>query len=92
MVGGAVLVPGTAFVEMAVRAGQGAGCARVEDLTLEAPLAIPAHGGVQVQVSVAAPDQDGGVGTGDLSGQLKGAEHGRAGNRHPRLRVQRVQP
>src|SRR5262249_20643139 len=53
-------VPGTAFVEMAARAGQVAGCGRVEDLTLEAPLVVPARGGVQVQVSVAAPDQAGG--------------------------------
>ena len=59
VVGGEVLVPGTAFAEMAVRAGQAAGCGRVEDLTLEAPLAVPARGGVQVQVSVEAPDQSG---------------------------------
>ena len=60
VVGGEVLVPGTAFAEMAVRAGQAAGCGRVEDLTLEAPLAVPASGGVQVQVSVGVPDQSGG--------------------------------
>src|ERR1700676_1608750 len=30
------------------------------DLTLGAPLAVPGRGGVQVQVSVAAPDQGGG--------------------------------
>ena len=60
VVGGEVLVPGSALVEMAVRAGQVAGCGRVEDLTLEAPLAVPARGGVQVQVSVAAPDESGG--------------------------------
>ena len=60
VVGGEVVAPGTALVEMAVRAGQVAGCGRVEDLTLEAPLAVPARGGVQVQVTVAAPDESGG--------------------------------
>ena len=44
-VGGTVLLPGTAFVELAVRAGDAAGCGRVEELTLEAPLVLPADGG-----------------------------------------------
>ena len=39
VVAGMVLLPGTALVEMAVRAGDAAGCGRVEELTLEAPLA-----------------------------------------------------
>ena len=54
VVAGRVLVPGTALAEMAVRAGAEAGCARVEELTLEAPLVLPASGGVQVQVAVGA--------------------------------------
>jgi NADPH:quinone reductase-like Zn-dependent oxidoreductase/acyl carrier protein len=56
---GAVLLPGTAFVEMAVRAGEQVGCDRVEELTLEVPLVVPADGAVQLQVMVGAPDQDG---------------------------------
>ena len=40
------LLPGTALVELAVRAGDQAGCDRVEELTLEAPLVLPAAGGV----------------------------------------------
>ncbi|HEY9241368.1 MAG TPA: SDR family NAD(P)-dependent oxidoreductase, partial [Streptosporangiaceae bacterium] len=58
-VAGTVLLPGTAFVEMAVRAGDQAGCGRVEELTLEAPLILPAEGAVQVQVAVGGPDPDG---------------------------------
>ncbi|MFF5103464.1 SDR family NAD(P)-dependent oxidoreductase [Streptomyces sp. NPDC000134] len=56
---GSALLPGTAFVELAVRAGDQVGCASVEELTLEAPLVLPEHGGVQVQVRVGAPDESG---------------------------------
>ena len=41
VVAGTVLVPGTALVELAVRAGDAAGCGRLEELTLEAPLVLP---------------------------------------------------
>ncbi|MER7758081.1 polyketide synthase dehydratase domain-containing protein, partial [Kitasatospora sp. NPDC097643] len=54
-----VLLPGTAFVELAVHAGDQVGCGQVEELTLEAPLVLPVRGGVQVQVSVGAPDAAG---------------------------------
>ncbi|GAA3031278.1 hypothetical protein GCM10020000_05250 [Streptomyces olivoverticillatus] len=56
---GRVLLPGTAFVELAVRAGDEVGCDRIEDLTLTAPLALPERGAVQMQVSVGAPDESG---------------------------------
>ncbi len=55
-----VIVPGTALVEMAVRAGDEAGCARVGELVIETPLVLPESGGVRVQVSVGTPDEDGG--------------------------------
>ncbi|WP_341720679.1 SDR family NAD(P)-dependent oxidoreductase [Micromonospora sp. FIMYZ51] len=55
-ISGVALVPGTAFVELALHAGEHAGCARIEELTLEAPIAVPAHGGVRLQVAVDAPD------------------------------------
>ncbi|MCC9312054.1 SDR family NAD(P)-dependent oxidoreductase [Kitasatospora sp. RB6PN24] len=59
-VGGVVLLPGTGFVEMAVRAGDQVGCGLLEELTLQAPLVLPADGsGVQVQVVVADADADG---------------------------------
>ncbi|MEV6829668.1 type I polyketide synthase [Amycolatopsis sp. NPDC051102] len=54
--GGAVLVPGTALLELAVRAGDQVGCEVVEELTLEAPLVLPARGGVAVQLFVGPPD------------------------------------
>ncbi|MFC0041225.1 type I polyketide synthase [Actinomadura rayongensis] len=56
---GTVLLPGTAFVELAISAADRAGCGRVEDLTLSAPLALPEHGDVQLQVVVGAPDEAG---------------------------------
>ncbi len=54
VVDGTVLFPGTGFVELAVRAGDEAGRGRVDELTLEAPLALPDRGGVAIQVAVDA--------------------------------------
>ncbi|WP_369365725.1 SDR family NAD(P)-dependent oxidoreductase [Streptomyces sp. CG4] len=56
---GSVLLPGTAFVELAVRAGDEVGCGRLEELTLEAPLVLPEHDAVQVQVVVGGADAAG---------------------------------
>ncbi|WP_399217819.1 SDR family NAD(P)-dependent oxidoreductase [Streptomyces sp. SAJ15] len=56
---GAVLVPGTAFVDLALHAGDRFGCTRVDDLVLEAPLVLPENGGVQLQVVVGGPDDSG---------------------------------
>lgn len=53
---GHTVLPGTAFVELAVRAGDQAGCGGVEELVLETPLVLPERGGVQVQVAVGAAD------------------------------------
>ncbi|MFJ5546232.1 type I polyketide synthase [Streptomyces sp. NPDC093225] len=58
-VAGAALLPGTAFVELALQAGEKAGCDLVDDLTLAAPLALPEEGGVELQITVAAPDASG---------------------------------
>ncbi|MFF4591396.1 type I polyketide synthase, partial [Streptomyces sp. NPDC001388] len=57
--GGAAVVPSTAFLELAVRAGDEAGCDEVRELTLEAPLTVPEHGAVRLQVRVDAPDARG---------------------------------
>ncbi|WSG48015.1 acyltransferase domain-containing protein [Dactylosporangium sp. NBC_01737] len=51
---GTVLLPGTAFVELAFRAGDQVGLTVVEELTLEAPLVLAAGGAVEVQVMVGA--------------------------------------
>ncbi|MFE2148328.1 polyketide synthase dehydratase domain-containing protein, partial [Streptomyces sp. NPDC059456] len=56
---GSVLLPGTGFVELALRAGDQVGCPVLEELTLQAPLVLPRHGGVALQVSVGAPDDTG---------------------------------
>ncbi|MGC0328980.1 pimaricinolide synthase PimS1 [Streptomyces sp. SAI-170] len=52
VVEGRTLFPGTGFVELAVRAGDGVGLSRVEELTLGTPLILPAQGSVMVQVHV----------------------------------------
>jgi len=58
-VAGTVLLPGTAFVELAIRAGDAAGCGRLAELTLEAPLLLPPESGIQLQVAVGGPGEDG---------------------------------
>ncbi|WP_455755407.1 SDR family NAD(P)-dependent oxidoreductase [Streptomyces werraensis] len=58
-VGGVVILPGTGLVELAVRAGDDAGCGVLEELVIEAPLVVPEHGGVRVQVAVGAPGENG---------------------------------
>ncbi|WP_371617126.1 SDR family NAD(P)-dependent oxidoreductase [Streptomyces sp. NBC_00454] len=57
VVSGTVLVPGAALVELAVRAGDEAGAGTIDELVIEAPLVLPAKGGVRVQVSVAGLDE-----------------------------------
>ncbi|MER5362081.1 SDR family NAD(P)-dependent oxidoreductase [Streptomyces sp. NPDC002785] len=56
---GTVLVPGTAFVELAVRAGDEVGCGLLAELVIEAPLVMPEHGGVQLRVEVGDADESG---------------------------------
>jgi polyene macrolide polyketide synthase len=56
---GTVLVPGTGLVELAIRAGDEVGCPLVEELVIAAPLVLPDDGGVQVQVVVRAPRDNG---------------------------------
>ncbi|ARP73394.1 polyketide synthase [Streptomyces pluripotens] len=57
---GTVVLPGTAFVELAVRAGDEAGCPVLEELTVHAPLPLPERGAVRLQVVLGAPGEDGG--------------------------------
>ncbi|WP_157382811.1 type I polyketide synthase, partial [Nonomuraea coxensis] len=58
-VDGVVLLPGTAFAELALEAASRTGCDLVEDLTLEAPLVLPATGATHLQVTVGGPDEHG---------------------------------
>ncbi|CAM5392992.1 type I polyketide synthase [Streptomyces chartreusis] len=56
MVLGRVVVPGTAFVELAMRAGDEVGFGTLDDLTVSTPLVVPDTGAVQIQVRVAETD------------------------------------
>jgi mycoketide-CoA synthase len=58
-VAGTVLLPGAALADLALYAGAQVGAGTLADLTLAAPLALPAGEPVTLQVAVAAPDQDG---------------------------------
>jgi acyl transferase domain-containing protein/NADPH:quinone reductase-like Zn-dependent oxidoreductase/acyl carrier protein/NADP-dependent 3-hydroxy acid dehydrogenase YdfG len=53
---GTVLLPGTALVEWAVRAGDEVACATLEELTLQVPLVLPQHAALRIQVVVGATD------------------------------------
>ncbi|MFE3316265.1 SDR family NAD(P)-dependent oxidoreductase, partial [Embleya sp. NPDC059213] len=59
LVAGTALLPGAAFVELVVRAGDEVGCGRIDELALEAPLVIPEREAVQIQVVVGAAEHDG---------------------------------
>jgi acyl transferase domain-containing protein/NADP-dependent 3-hydroxy acid dehydrogenase YdfG/acyl carrier protein len=56
---GGALLAAAGFLELALCAGLRAGCAAVAELTLEEPLAIPEGEGVQLQVALAEPGEDG---------------------------------
>nr|WSY54850.1 type I polyketide synthase [Streptomyces sp. NBC_00886] len=56
---GTVMLPGTAYVELAVRSGEEVGCPVVEELTIEAVMPVPAHGAVAVQAVVGGADDTG---------------------------------
>ena len=59
VLGGTAFFPGTGYVELAVVAGHLVGCARIDELTLAAPLILPPDQEIQVQVTVGGPDHDG---------------------------------
>ena len=54
------ILPGTAFLEIALAAAERCGAEAVAELTLQAPLALPAQGAVDLQVSVSGPGEQGG--------------------------------
>ncbi|BCI79224.1 hypothetical protein MTY66_08490 [Mycolicibacterium sp. TY66] len=59
LIGGAVLFPGTGFVELALRAGDEVGCGTVEELVLAAPLVLDEDAATQLQVVVSAVAESG---------------------------------
>ncbi|TDD30904.1 SDR family NAD(P)-dependent oxidoreductase [Actinomadura sp. KC06] len=56
---GYAVLPGAAFVELLVRAGDEVGCGVIEELTLHDPLVLPAGGAVAVQVVAGEEDASG---------------------------------
>jgi NAD(P)-dependent dehydrogenase (short-subunit alcohol dehydrogenase family)/acyl carrier protein len=54
-----VLLPGTGFLELALAAARRLGAQQVGELTLQAPLVFPEALAMQLQVSVAGPDEEG---------------------------------
>ncbi|MEV0696266.1 polyketide synthase dehydratase domain-containing protein, partial [Streptomyces sp. NPDC050388] len=56
---GSVLLPGTAFVELALHAGERAGCPMLDELTIQAPLVLPERGARSLQIVVGAAEPDG---------------------------------
>ena len=56
---GAVLLPGSLFVELALYAGAQTGCELVQELALEAPLVLDERRAVQLQVVLGEPEDSG---------------------------------
>ncbi|WHT23150.1 type I polyketide synthase [Crossiella sp. CA-258035] len=56
---GVPILAGTAFLEFALAAGEQVGCDAVEELTVQAPLALPETGGVQIQVVLGGEEDSG---------------------------------
>ncbi|KJK54899.1 type I polyketide synthase, partial [Saccharothrix sp. ST-888] len=70
-VAGSVLLPGTAFVDLALAAGDQVGCGLLEELTLEAPLVLPEKTPAQLQLRLGAAD---GAGRRTVSLHARGAD------------------
>ncbi|WP_154676955.1 type I polyketide synthase, partial [Parafrankia discariae] len=59
VISGRPLVPGSLFVDLALRAGLRADAPVLDDLTLQTPLLLPERGTLSVQVSVGGVDEHG---------------------------------
>ncbi|MEU4235645.1 SDR family NAD(P)-dependent oxidoreductase, partial [Nonomuraea sp. NPDC026600] len=73
---GGALLPGTAFVELALQVGD-----QVEELTLHTPLTLPEQGGVRLQL-VAGPEDEAGRRTVAVHSRPEEAEDGAPWTRH----------
>ncbi|MEV1086025.1 SDR family NAD(P)-dependent oxidoreductase, partial [Streptomyces sp. NPDC050211] len=56
---GTALLPGAALIDLALWAGRRAGCPRIDELTLQAPVVLPDNGALELRLMVAAADDDG---------------------------------
>ena len=70
---GAVLLPGTAFLDLALHAGREVGCRTLRELTLEAPLIVPEREALLIQLCVEGRD-DAGERRVTVSSRPEGAE------------------
>jgi polyketide synthase 12 len=58
-IAGQVLLAGTAFLDIVLRAGDEVGCGRVEELVVQAPLVVPEREEIRLQVVVEIADEEG---------------------------------
>jgi acyl-CoA synthetase (AMP-forming)/AMP-acid ligase II len=58
-VDGTTVVAGAALLDLVLHAAGRVGCARALDVTADEPLVLPRDGGVQLRVTVGAPEADG---------------------------------
>ena len=59
VVRGVALLPGTAFLELALHIGRRVGCDHLMEFEIDVPLRLDERESVQVQVSVGGPEEDG---------------------------------
>ncbi|MER7057888.1 SDR family NAD(P)-dependent oxidoreductase [Streptomyces sp. NPDC000351] len=78
---GTTLLPGAALVDLAGWAGRQSGCARTDELILQAPVALPDTGALELRLLVAAAGEDGRR-TLTVHSREAGAEPGTPWTRH----------
>ena len=57
-IAGTAILPGTAFVELALRAGAEVGAEHLTELILEAPLLVAESGAIQLQIALASSESE----------------------------------
>ncbi len=80
-VNGTVILPGTAYVELALHAGDHTNTTHLEELTLHTPLTLHTTGATRLQVAVSTPD-DTGRRTITIHSQPENAAHGSPWTQH----------
>ncbi|WP_239144771.1 type I polyketide synthase, partial [Streptomyces sp. SID14515] len=81
VVEGTAILPGTAFVELAIRAGDQVDCGRIEELTLHTPLVLDDADTVNLQLVLEGPDSAGRRAL-TVYGQQEGSDHDEPWIRH----------
>ncbi|MEV3993764.1 SDR family NAD(P)-dependent oxidoreductase [Streptomyces sp. NPDC049837] len=83
---GTVLLPGAALIDLALWAGRNSGCPHLDELALQAPLALPDEGALELRVLVGAAGTDG-ARTLTVHSRAAGAEPGTPWTRHAEATV-----